>query len=446
MKSADTHPRSVMVENRVVPWVNYLAVAVVAFGRASAGEPVPAGANPPAVTLTTDAVVAQVVERNSELDFYRAEIAAARAGRRISGQWNNPELSAELGNKRVWDHGGAALGDGLAWSVSVAQTFEFPGRIALRKAIANRQVELAEVGLAHFQASLAARARGRALAALAAQQQSEAAAEVTRRFRSLLETLVQRDPAGITPLLDQRIIEASSITLQRRAAQAARELQGALLELNQLRGAPAAAPLRLTGTLEAPTNAPPLSALLDAAATNNFDLRLRQTELAQQGFHVELARNERYPSVTLAPFYAAETANDEQRIVGVGISLPLPLWHQNRGGVEAAQAREQQAQASLRATQRDIERRVTDHALALETRLAEMAQWRPDAAAQFREAAELADRHFRLGAVPVTIYVEMQMKYLDALEALLVTRREALEHRQQLELLVGMPLEAVPGR
>jgi cobalt-zinc-cadmium efflux system outer membrane protein len=55
---------------------------------------------------------------------------------------------------------------------------------------------------------------------------------------------------------------------------------------------------------------------------------------------------------------------------------------------------------------------VTDHALALETRLAEMAQWRPDAQAQFREAAELADRHFRLGAVPVTIYIEMQMKYL----------------------------------
>jgi len=445
MKSCEIGVRTATALNRTSYSGSYLA-AIMALSLASAGEPIPTGADSPPVTWTTDAVVVQVVERNPELDFYRAEIAAARAGRRISGQWNNPALSAELGNKRVWDHGGATLGDGVAWSVSVAQTFEFPGRIALRKAIANRQVELAEVGLAHFQASLAARARGKALAALAAQQQTEAAEEVNRRFRSLLQTLVQRDPAGITPLLDQRIIEASSITLQRRAAQAARELQGALLELNQLRGAPAAAPLRLSGSLEMPTNTPPLSALLDAAATNNFDLRLRQTELAQQGFHVELARNERYPSVTLAPFYAAETANDEQRIVGVGVSLPLPLWHQNRGSLEAAQAREQQAQASLRATQREVERRVTDHALALETGLAEMAQWRPDATAQFREAAELADRHFRLGAVPVTIYVEMQMKYLDALEALLATRREALEHRQQLELLVGMPLEAVPGR
>jgi len=70
-------------------------------------------------------------------------------------------------------------------------------------------------------------------------------------------------------------------------------------------------------------------------------------------------------------------------------------------------------------------------------------RWRPDAQAQFREAAELADRHFRLGAVPVTIYVEMQMKYLDALEALLQTRQEALEQRQQLEVLIGQPLDSL---
>ncbi len=63
-----------------------------------------------------------------------------------------------------------------------------------------------------------------------------------------------------------------------------------------------------------------------------------------------------------------------------------------------------------------------------------------------REAAELADRHYRLGAVPVTTYLEMQNQYLEALEALLATRREALDHRQQLELLVGRPLHSVLAR
>jgi len=428
-------------------FVSWSLVCLVCCLLRASGADAPAGpANSASGMLTVDAVAEAVVRDNPELEFYRAEIAAAKAGRRTAAQWQNPELSADLGSKRVWDRGGSVLGDGVAWSVSVAQSFEYPGRIALRKAIANRQVELAELGMAQFQASLGARARAKARLALAAQQKADAVHEVAQRFRSLLDVLVQRDPAGVTPLLDQRIIEATSVTLQRRAAQAERELQGALLELNQLRGSPAGAPLRLTGKLDVPTNAPPLPVLLDLAATNSFELRMRQTELAQQGFHVELARNERYPKVTLAPFYAAETANDEQRIMGVGVSVPLPLWNRNRGNIEAARAREQQAQASLRATQRDVERRVTDHALALETQLAEMAQWRPDAQAQFREAAELADRHFRLGAVPVTIYVEMQIKYLDALEALLATRHEALEQRQQLEVLVGKPLNSLAAR
>ena len=426
-------------------WGAVLSLAVCA-PRAMAAQDPPAGSSAGPAPLTVEAVAAEVLRQNLELEFYRAELDAAKAGRRSAAQWSNPELSASLGSKRVWEPGGGALGDGAAWSVSVAQAVEYPGRLALRKAIANGQVRLAELGLAQFQAALAARARAKAQAALAAQQVLGATEEVARRFRSLLEVLVQRDPGGVTPLLDQRIIEASAVTLQRRAALAARDLQGALLEINQLRGAPANAPLRVTGGAEPPTNAPALSALLDLAATNSFELRMRQAELVQQGFHVRLARNERYPQVTLAPFYAAEKANDEQRIAGLGVTVPLPLWNQGKANTEAAKARQQQAEASLRAAQREVERRVTTHAMALQTQLDEMAQWRPDAQDQFRQAAELADRHFRLGAVPVTTYVEMQLKYLEALEALLATRNEVLEHRQELEALTGRPLDPATPR
>jgi outer membrane protein, heavy metal efflux system len=401
----------------------------------------------PATSLSLDTLVADVVKSNPELEFYRAEIVAAKAGRKTAAQWNNPELTTELGSKRVWERGGPALGDGPAWSVSVAQTFEFPGRLALRKAIANRQVELAQLGLDQFQAALAARARSLGYAVFTAQEKAGAAREVAQRFQSLLDVLVQRDSAGVTPLLDLRIIEANALTVNRRASQAAQEVQTALLELNHLRGRPPTTPLKLTadpGTIL--TNLPPLQALLDTAFTKNFDVRIRQAELAQQGYHVELSKNERWPKVTVAPYYASEKANDEQRIVGVSVSLPLPLWNRNQGNLEAAQARLQQAETSLQVTWRQVERKLAEHSLACQTKLEEMARWRADAQQQFREAAELADRHYRLGAVPVTTYLEMQTRYLDALDALLATRSEALDHRQQLELLAGQPLESLNRR
>lgn len=400
----------------------------------------------PGSSWTVNQLASHIAASNPELAFYRAEIAAARAGRRVAGQWPNPELTAELGHKQVWERGGGrSLGDGAAWSVSVAQPFEWPGRLALRKAIASREIEIAELGLAQFERALGAQARRWAYAALAAGAQAEAAGDVAERFRSLLEVLVQRETSGVTPLLDQRIIEANLLTLQRRATQSAQEQQAALLQLNQLRGAPASEALALIGSIPAPTNAPPLELLLAMAATNNFDIRMRQLELTRQGFAVRLARNERYPRVSLAPFYASEKGADEERTAGLGVSIPLPLWNQNQGAIDAAEARASQAETSLLVVAKKVEREVTENAMALRAKIQEMGRWRPGTEQYFREASELADRHYRLGAVPVTTYLEMQSRYLEALEALLATRRETLENWSELELLVGQSLPNPPA-
>ena len=74
-----------------------------------------------------------------------------------------------------------------------------------------------------------------------------------------------------------------------------------------------------------------------------------------------------------------------------------------------------------------MERKVLEAALTYDTKLGAMSKWRPDSVQHFKEAAELADRHYRLGAVPVTTYVELQKQYLEAVEALLDTQRDALE-------------------
>ena len=83
---------------------------------------------------------------------------------------------------------------------------------------------------------------------------------------------------------------------------------------------------------------------------------------------------------------------------------------------------------------------------ALSATLATQAEWSEDTAARFREAAELADRHYRLGAVPLATYVELQNSYLEAVSAYLETKREALEAAQQLQLLTGWSTSFVTTR
>ncbi len=386
--------------------------------------------------LSLDALVSEALEKNPELKFYEAELSAAKAGRKTAGTLANPEVSSGVGQKRV--SGGGVSAEGVAWSVSVIQPFEWPGRIGLRKAIANRDVELAELGYARFKLALAGRVRALAYGLFAAQEKAAAAGEVADRFQALREVLVQRDSAGLTPVLETCIIEATELTMQRRAGDATLAAQAALLELNQLRGVAPKEPIRVAPAELGFKPRAETEMLLAWARTNNFELRLRAVELAQQGFRVDLAKNERYPALSVGPAFSEEkVAGTREQIIGISVSLPLPLWNRNSGNIEAAKARQAQAEVSLTVARREVERKVLEAALTYETKLHEMGKWRPDSVQHFKEAAELADRHYRLGAVPISTYVELQKQYLDAVESLLETQQTALEAAAQLELLTG---------
>lgn len=406
--------------------------------------------SPPAVEATQvsppsrslNALVTEALEMNPELKFYDAEIAAAQAGRRAAGQPDNPEISADLGHKRVTDTGFS--GEGVAWSVSVVQPLEWPGRLSLRKAIANQNLQLAELGRQRFRAALAGRIRTLGYGLFAAQEKAAAAAEVAARFKALREVLVQREPSGLTPLLETRIIEATELNAESKATAAALSRDAALLELNQLRGAPPDAALTVASTPLNFHTLEPRSVLLARARTNNFELRARELELAQQGLREDLAKHARYPALRIGPTYSEETAGHEQeRVLSLGISLPLPLWDRNQGEIDAARARRLQAETALAVAERELERQVIAAAQTYEAKVREMEKWHPDSVQHFKEAAALADRHYRLGAVPISTYVELQKQYLEAVENLLDTRREALAAAVQLECLSGLPAPLV---
>src|SRR6185503_12633516 len=144
-------------------------------------------------------------------------------------------------------------------------------------------------------------------------------------------------------------------------------------------------------------------------------------------------------------------------VAGFGSALSLPTKGQEINSPHATQAALLElnqlrgvaptAHLSLASTHlvfREAESVETLVALAwtnnFELRLREMAKWRPDSVQHFKDAAELADRHYRLGAVPISIYVELQKQYLEAVESLLDTKKDALDSAQQLELLTGLSL------
>jgi outer membrane protein, heavy metal efflux system len=388
-----------------------------------------------------DTLVAEALARNPEANVYQAEIAAAKGERRTAGEWQNPELTTDLGAKLVGDFNGNSMSAGPLWTLSASQTFEYPGRIALRKAIANHQIALAELGLEGFRAALAARVRSVAYRAALSQTRADAASEISKRLDDLVSILSQRPASGVAPQLDVRIIEASAITLKRRAVEAQREIQSAVYELNQLRGAKIDAPLVLPKRDLRLSEVPKVSTLLVSARTRNYDIRTDVLRLQQQGFKVKLALNERWPAVRVGPFAHNERADTNEYLFGIGVTLPLPLWNKNAGKIETAKARAAQAEAALTTIVRDIERKVSDAEFVYRSRREEAQKLQMSILPQMREAAELADRNYRAGALPITIYTEVQKQYLDSIDAFSAAQAGAVEARQQLEQLTATRLD-----
>lgn len=386
-------------------------------------------------TVTSSELVNEALIKNPEIRYYEAEIAAAKGGRQSAGQLANPTLDTEFGGMSL-----AQQKEGLVWRAAILQVFDFPGRMSLRKAIADRDITLAELGLQQFKSQLANEVRARAGDVILLKRREDAARSVRVRLESLVEVLVQRDTGSVSALLERRILEASLLTADRTLTDAAKLVREATAALAVLCGRGPDEPVRLSGVYTSFPTVPHLESLKQQAARTNFDLQQKRLQVAKQGLKIDLTKSDRWGDITFGPYMAGQHAGGTQIEAGFVVSIPLPLWNKNKGNIDAESARTQQAEALLQATLRDLER---DLAVARAAYLAELdalSRWRPESEKQFADAAAEADRHYRLGAVPAATYVEMQRGYLDAMDSLIESRRNAWKHRMEIERLTGTPL------
>jgi cobalt-zinc-cadmium efflux system outer membrane protein len=391
-------------------------------------------------SVSVTSLVQKALATHPELRYYEAQIDVAQGGKTKAGEIKNPDLMTGVGNWRVRDLATNKVSDGPTWAVQLTQTFEWPGRLSLRKAIAQKDIELSLLGLEQFRAVLAGRVHTISWKMLAAQEKTRATEEVAKRFSTLSEVLLQRDPAGAAPRLEALIIQANALTLGSEATLARNELEAARFELNQLLGEKAEHPLELRRENLILNPPPALESLLTEARKKNFDLRARILDVEQQGYAVQLAQNERWPSITVVPYIQRQTNSTRETQVGIGFSIPLPLWNRNKGTIDTNKAKEVQAEVMLTAQMRQLERDVASQASHYRLHVEELVKWPSDTLDSFRKAAAEADEHYRLGALPLTTYTELQRQYIDSVSAVLASLLAAVDARLQLEQLTGIKL------
>lgn len=394
---------------------------------------------------SVDALVERVLAVHPELRHYEAGVAVARGQRTQAGLWKNPEVSAEVGQRRTTSPDGA-VEEGFSRGFSLTQTFEFPGKASLRKALAAQDVEHAEWGLRQFRRSLEGKVRLLALRHEVGRTDAAAAREVGARGAALVALLRQRPAAGAAQFLEMRLIEAGLLGLQQEARESERMREEARLELNTLLGLPPNQPLEIRMGLEAPARGEAdLDRLILAGLGGSPALKMREVELRRAVNGARAARLEAAPDFAVGPFFSQEEAGEREETVGVSVSTALPVWNWNQGGVAAADARKAQADALLEDARARVQLEIARRFRGYERSRAQHAATPADLVDRMREAAELADRQYRTGAIGVRLFLDVQSEYLGTRKRVHETLLEMWEHWLDLDLLTGGVLSRSEG-
>ena len=262
--------------------------------RASATPEISAPASYP---LPIEELVTEAINNNLELRSYEAELGVARGERRQAGMWKNPEFEGNYAYRRVSDAQELLTGEGVSRGLAIVQTFEFPGKGSLRKAIANQNIRLAELGVQQFRQALAGQVRSLGIQWIVVRANAEATAELSERSQALLQLLEARPIAGPTKLLEFRAIQGSLTDLHFTARELKQKQEEIRIQLNSLLGRPDKEEIRLDQELGTP--AFPVGDILNmlrSGEENNLQLRIRQLELERAakaaGVEVELIPGE----------------------------------------------------------------------------------------------------------------------------------------------------------
>ena len=379
---------------------------------------------------------------NAELRVFEAELNAAKGQRTQAGFFKNPEISTEIGSREVRDSENVLQGNGTTFSLSVMQTFEFPGKGTLRKAIANKNIEIAELRLEQFRLALAGQVRVLAYEHLAAMSEAEASEAVYKPSSELASQLNSQSNFGARLQIEIRLVQASLVELGAAIKEASLRREETRTQLNALLGRPQSLPLRITDPLTPPAKKLNENTLVFAAQENNPLLKIRQRELERSSRELTAVRLDIAPDFAIGPFFSRDVAGDTEQNFGGAISATVPLWDWNIGNIRSAKARLEAAAALRVKAERDTEAQILSRLKAYDLTRRQLGMIPSGLLKNIQEASTLADTQFRNGSIGAQLYLDTQSAYLNSLRASQNAVLDAWRTLLDLNLLTGGRLDA----
>jgi outer membrane protein, heavy metal efflux system len=403
----------------------------------------------PVFAETQKLALPQVVEfslqNNGDLKSFREEKGIRDAGITRAGLLPNPTLELEGGT-------GALTGSSAENSLSlgVSQEFLLAGKREKRLAITELELEMYRWQVADRERVLREEVKTGFYDVILAEQRITLADRSIALNRQLLDVTTERLVAGDIPELEMNLVKVELARGEGARIDVEKALNQNQAKLRTLMGLPLGEYPAIVGALEAEISMPKtLIDLKQLAHEKRPDLKVLEVEKNRGGADIVLARAEGIPNLTAGLAIKRDTTaievggvegKDTAYIIGLKLSMPIPLFDKNQAGVQEARARRSSSESRLSAAVRTVEREVETAYASFVNAEKVLSLYRTSIIPQLEENLKLTQEAYRLGEVGILNVIQEQKNFFEVNDGYLT----ALHNRQtalvKLETAVAIDL------
>jgi len=396
--------------------------------------------------LDANVVVRCALAASPEVRAARAELAAAGGRRASAGVWlpSNPTVAALVSNRRRPPPESASV---LNWSVVLSQELEIAGQRGARVDAVDAEVAARARRVGVAEQEVAAGALMAYYEAIAAQETVRFAAELAQTAQTLAAFAEGRAKEAMLAGVEADVARAEATRIGLGRFEAERRLAESRAALAILLDVDAGG-LVLPAVLAVPPSQLPAGGSLEDQA-----LRLRgevaAAEMERQVLERRLAlvRRERVPNLTLSAF--AERGEINDRILGVGLSVPLPLpapvGRTRAGEIAETMAQIRAAESSEELVRRRVRLEVARAQAALKARQGAADLFAGDLLKRARTNLSSLREAIASRQLSLREALQWQRTFIELLQADIAVRLGSALAWVDLRRVAGLPLAASQG-
>ncbi|OGP75894.1 MAG: hypothetical protein A2Z13_04390 [Deltaproteobacteria bacterium RBG_16_64_85] len=369
-------------------------------------------------------VLSYALENNGEIKALRAERGLREAGRIRAGLLPNPSLEFEGAGDFLF----ANEGERRFSAASYSQEILTAGKRAKRLKVAGKDLEEYGYRIADAERLLDEEVKVAFYDLILAEHRLKLAGRFVEINEQLLRVARDRFAAGDIPELEVNLARVEVARSKGRKAEAEREIEPSRLKLFSLMGLSTGPEIGIAGTLENKEFPARIEDLRALALARRPDLMALAAEKERADAEIHLAEAQGKPNVTAVLSLEREdssldvgdiTAKDRDKLVGLKLSVPLPLYDRNQAGKKEAATRRRSAESRYLFVRRNVDREVESAFARLTSSEKALRIYGRDIFPQLEENLRLTQEAYRLAEVGILSVLEEQRKFLDANEGYL---------------------------